>query len=245
MTYLQLCQRIHLLLGMGSRGNTAKPGTVPTAVSGQVDELAEIVEWAKLAWRDVQIEYPWGWLVAQGTLAFGAGTDTVVPNTTLTNYREWIPFVEPYGMGSRKYVLSYITSAGSTAEQKVYFEDWDTFRGFRDRADVATGRPVYFTIKPDHSWQVYPTPDVSYTLRFDYLYKPKIFTTSDGAVNIEDYPSTGRGLPEEFQDAIVWRAIRYWAETRGDANMFQIADRRYRELMQPIKRRYRPKARFG
>lgn len=244
MTYLQLCQRTHLLLGMGSRGNTAKPGTVPTSVSGQTDELAEIVEWAKLAWIELQNEARWGWLIQQGTLAFTSGDATVVPTATLATYRDLIPFTEAYGMGNRRYVLSYLTSAGQVAEQKVYYMEVDEFRGWRDRETVPTGRPQYFTINPDQTWEVSPEPDAGYTLRFDYIVKPKVFTTSDGAVSLEDYPATGRGLPGDMQEVVAWKAVRYWAETRGNAPMYQVAMRRIKELMIPIRRIYLPPPRF-
>lgn len=237
---------------MGSRGNTAKPGSVPTSTASQVDELGEIVTWVSMAWKDIQLAHKWGWMIRRGTLAFSAADNTVIPTATLTNYRELLPFVESYGGQSRQYVLSYITSAGQTNEQRVYFEPWQNFRGFRDRADVATGRPIYFTLKPNQEWMVYPTPDVGYTLRFDYLWKPKIFSTSDGAVNVEDWPTTdsdgntvsGMGLPEEFQDVIAWRAVRMYAETRGRPDLYQIAIQREKEFMRKMMVRYLPTARL-
>jgi len=244
VTYLQLCQRIHLLLGMGSRGNTAKPGTVPTSVSGQTDELAEIVEWAKSAWTEFQNEARWGWLIQQGTLAFTTGDSTVVPTVTLTTYRDLIPFTEACGNGNRRYVLSYVTADGQVSEQKVYFMNVDEFRGWRDRETVSTGRPQYFTINPDQTWEVSPKPDQGYTLRFDYIVKPKVFTSSDGSVNLEDYPATGRGLPDDMQEVVAWKAVRYWAETRGNGAMYQAAARRVKELMIPIRRVFLPSPRF-
>lgn len=243
MTYLQLCQRVHLLLRLGSRGNTAKPGTVPTSTAGQVDELAEIVEYVKYAWQEIQNEQRWGWLIGQGTLAFGAAVATVTPTSTISTFGEWMPFVEPCGMGTRAYALSYLT-ADSTTEHKVYFEPFDVFRGFRDQAAVATGRPIYFTIRPNMDWTVYPTPTASTTLRFDYIARPKVLATSDGAVNIEDHPATGKGLPGHFQDVIAWHAVRQYAGPRGDGALYQIASKRYQELMMPIKRAYLPEIRL-
>lgn len=247
MTYLQLCQRIHTLLGMGSRGNTAKPGAVPTTTVGQVDELAEIVEWASMAWLNFQNSQRWGWLIQPGTLAFATGVDEVVPTLTLTNYRDVEPFVEAAGDPRRRYVLSYPTADGPSAgEQKCYYEPPDVFLGFRDRAPMATGRPLVFTVHPDQTWQVWPTPDAGYTLRFQYLYKAKkLAAASDEAVLLEDHPATGRGLPDDLQDVVVWTAIRYWAETRGNITMLQLAEKRHRELLKPIKERYLPGVRLG
>lgn len=248
MTFLQYLKRLHLLIGLGSRGNTAKPGTVPTQSAGQVDELAELVEWGIMGLTNFQMLHPWGWLIRPGTLAFTTGDPQVVPTATLTNFRELVPFKD----GLRKYLLSYITANGSTAEQRVYEVPWDQFRGYLDRADVQSGRPLYYTMTPDNEMRVYPTPDQGYTVRFDYLYKPKIYTTSDDALNLEDYPTVdnggntvaGRGLPPEHQEAAVWYAIRYWAETRGKVDTYQMADKRVRELLGPLKLRYLPTARI-
>lgn len=245
MTYLQLCQRVHLLLKLGSRGNTAKAGTVPTSVSGQVDELAEIVEWVKRAWIEIQNEQRWGFAVTSGTLVFNA-TNTVTPTATLTTFAEWLPFVEGCGFdGSRQYALCYLTADGQTAEQPIYFEPYGEFRGYRDRANVATGRPLYFTIAPNRDWIVYPTPDASYTIRLNYRVAPQVWTSSDGALDPANYPTTGKGLPDYLQDCIVWRAIRSWAETRGDGNMFGVADKRYKEMLIPVKRMFLPHPRFA
>ena len=247
MNALQACQRLHLILGMGSRGNTAKPGTVPTSMAGQVDELAELVQWFIMAWTNFQTMQNWGWLIQRGTLAFGAGVASVQPKTTqLPNYREWMPFVGTDAGGGRKYVLSYITSAGATSvQQPVYFLEYQAFRGLFDRQVVATGRPTYFTIGPDQTWYVYPTPDVSYTFIVEYLSKPQILTTSDDAVKLEDHPgaaNSGVGLPAEFHEIVVWLAARYWAETRNKADLYAVANNRVRELLIPIRQRYLPTA---
>lgn len=237
-TYLEICQQVHRIIGMGSRGNTAKPGTVPTSVSGQVDELAEIVEWVKRAWEEIQNEQKWRWMVKSGTLVF-ASVNTVDPRASqITTYAEWMPFLEQGGLRSNRYALCYLTASGSTAEQKLYFEEYADFRGFRDRGTVATGHPQFFTIDNDRDWIVYPTPDASYTVRLDYRVEPQVWTSSDGSLDPKNYPDTGKGLPVEFHDAIAWKAVRWWAITRRDAMMLQLAEREYKAKMMRAKAMY-------
>lgn len=244
-TLLSLCQDAHRILGLGSRGNVAKPGTVPTTTVGQTDELAEIVDWVIKEWQKFQAEKKWGWMVKAGTLVFATSTSTVRPLATLTTMAEWAPFVEGIGRYARRYALCYLTSAGSTAEQPIYFEEYDVFRGWRDRGTVATGRPTHFTIEPNLDWHVYPTPDASYTLRFDYRVKPILLTAaSDNSTLLEDYPATGKGLPSHHQQVIVWRAVKQWAATRKDQAMYEIASREIKALMIPICREYLPPPRF-
>lgn len=244
-TFLSLCQDVHRILGLGSVGNTAKPGTVPTTTVGQTDALAEIVDWVAKEWQRFQAEHRWGWMVTTGTLAFAASTTTVRPLATLTTMAEWVPMIDGIGWGARRYALCYLTADGATAEQPIYFEEYDAFRGLRDRGAVATGRPQFFTIEPNLDWHVYPTPDASYTIRFDYRVKPKLLAAaSDSATNLEDYPSAGKGLPSHHQQVIVWRAVKQWAATRKDNAMYEIASREIRALMIPICREFLPAPRF-
>lgn len=242
MNVLQLVQFVHLITGVGSRGNTAKPGTVPVALTGQTDELQELIEWVLKSLTNFQVIQRWPWLIKRGTLPFVAGTATSAARTTLTDYREWVPFVEH----GRRYVLRYLTADGSGSnEQRVWFMDYDQFRGYWDRNPVASGPPMFFTIRPDTvTWEVYPTPDAGYTLRLDYLCQPKIYTTADAAVDLEDYPVDNLGFPVEFHEVVAWYAIRYWAETRNKPDMYVMADRRFKELMGPLKSRYLPSARI-
>jgi len=244
-TLLSLCQDVHRILGTGSRGNTSKPGTVPTTTVGQTDELAEIVDWVIKEWQRFQAEHRWGWMVTTGTLAFAASTTTVRPLATLTTMAEWVPMIDGIGWGARRYALCYLTASGSTAEQPIYFEEYETFRGLRDRGTVATGRPQFFTIEPNLDWHVYPTPDASYTIRFDYRVKPKLLAAaSDSSTLLEDYPSTGKGLPSHHQQVIVWRAVKQWAITRQNVGMIQVAEREIKALMIPIYREFLPAPRF-
>ena len=243
-TYLEICQQVHRITGMGSRGNTAKPGTVPTSVTGQVDELAEIVEWVKQAYVVVQNEIKWPHLVQAGTLVFGSTVNTVAPRTTLTTYAEMIPFVEGCGLDVRQYALCYLTASGQTAEQQIIYEPYQDFRGFRDRGTVATGRPTYFTVDTDRDVIVYPTPDASYTIRFNYRTEPQVWTSSDGSLDPKNYPVTGKGLPVEFHDAIAWRAVRWWAITRQNPGMLGVAEREYRMKMMRARAMYLPAPRW-
>lgn len=241
MTFLQILQLAHTFLGLGSRGNTAKPGTVPTSAASQVDELGELVTWGIRAITNFQLMYKWGWLIQAGTLPFVTGDSTVVPTATLTNYRDLIPFLDG---GGGRYVLCYVTADGQTNEQRVYLREPADFLGLLDREEVPTGRPMFLTINPDQTWQVYPEPDQNYTLRFNYLYKPKVFTTSDSSVNFEDWPTQGRGLPAEHHEVLAWAIVRYWAATRNKPDIYAIADKNFREQLAPIKGRYLPTARI-
>lgn len=97
MTYLELCQRLHLELGIGQ----GPPGTKPTAVTGQADKLLQIVTWVDQAWQEIQLAQEhgcWRWMLADCTLETTAGT-------------------QAYNVASQRTLsVSGITRTGSTAE---------------------------------------------------------------------------------------------------------------------------------
>ena len=97
MTYLELCQRLHLELGIGQ----GSPGTKPSAVTGQADKLLQIVTWVAQAWQEIQLAQEkgaWSWMLDTCTLETTAGT-------------------QAYNVASQRSLsVSGITRTGSTAE---------------------------------------------------------------------------------------------------------------------------------
>ncbi len=243
MTYLELCQRTHLLLGLGSSGNTAKPGTKPSAVVGQVDELAELVAWVRDEWTEFQGSKRWGWMIQSGTLVF-ASFNTVTPTTTLPTFAELLPFVVPMPARSNaeQYVTMHLTADSAATERRVRFVPYDEFRGRYDTQTVPAGFPSIYTIRPNRDITVWPTPDASYTMRFDYRTMPQTLTAdADTPLN---HPATGKGLPAAFHEIICWLACKRFAVVRKDGDMLALASMKIKAQMIPITRLYLPQVRL-
>lgn len=96
MNYLELCQRLHLELGIGQGGI----GTKPDAVNGQSDKLLQIVTWINQAWTEIQLAQgkgAWRWMLDEATLETTAGT-------------------QAYNVASQRSIaVTSITRSGSTA----------------------------------------------------------------------------------------------------------------------------------
>lgn len=203
MTYLQLCQRLHLLLRAG-QGNV---GTQPSTVIGQADFLREVVTWIDQSYQDLQNLHPdWLFRQTQGTLALT--TREVDPTATLTDYLELQP---TEASSTERYITVYKdTVADETPCYYLPFEQW-TF-GVFDRGTRSTGRPVRFTITPQETMLFDPTPD-AYTARFNYT--RTVQTLSADA----DIPI----VPAPYQQAIVyWAMARYYGLTRDDSDKLLI-----------------------
>lgn len=204
-TFLQVCQRLHLLLRTGED----KVGTAPTTVIGQEGMLSEIVEWVKQSNIDIINAHPsWSFMTTQGTLALPASTQEVNPATTIGDYGTILPY--DASRGSR-FALVYKVSAAD--ETPVYFTPWQLWAGgVYNIGTRSEGRPYRFTINPSGNLELDPIPDDAYTLRFDYR------KTVQTLANDSDVPL----VPAGHRMAIVFHAItNYYCMTRDSTIEFR------------------------
>lgn len=86
---------------------------------------------------------------------------------------------------------------------------------------VNQDQPVEFTLLPNKQIRLLPTPDAAYTVNFEYYRTPLQLDTDT------DEPL----IPEEFQDAIIWRAKMFWAQYEEAMEQLQFASAAYQEAM--------------
>lgn len=219
MTYLEICKFVHLMLGIGD----ALPGTAPTTVTGQTGLLYEITQWVNLAYSDVQQEQAnWNFMNQTGTFSTSTRITTFTTlQSTFPTLDILTPFFDPNGT---RYITCH-PALSSTPVNKVFYEDYSTWRGYRDRDPIPTGLPAYYTIAPNKSFQLWPTPDQTYTFNVNYRSTVDVLT-GDSSVPI---------IPPRYHDAIGWRAIYYWALQRENPNKLQLASRQYEGIMNQLR----------
>lgn len=230
MTFLQLCQMTHRYLGIGDQ----LPGTAPTTVVGQTGVLSEIVQWVQDAYAKVQREQPfWDFLIKSSTWQLSTAAAITAPATIvgiISDYSRLVPMTDNRG---NRYILAndlFLTRAA----WPVYYEKYEDFRGYRDRAPIPTGQPTVFTMEPDQSLHLYPTPDATY--RFNFNYRRTLGTLAADA----DTPI----LPSQFHEAIAWRAVMLWAIQRENPNKYAIAKAEYEALADQCRRDQLPEWTF-
>lgn len=81
------------------------------------------------------------------------------------------------------------------------------------------GRPYHFVEAPDGAIQFWPHLNQEYVLHFQYQCKP---------TSLDTYDDTVTNIPAQYQDAIFWRAVMYYAEYDVKSPVFLRAQRRYR-----------------
>lgn len=199
MNFLQIAQRVHLLLRIGEE----RPGTQPTTVVGQVGVLGEMVDWVVASVTDIVNLHPeWLFLRGFGTTTLAAGESTVTLSTLQTDLPGYIaisPFVDT------NYAYLLIQADGSTEIEACYcrHEEW---YGHHDIAPLpANTMPSVFTVAPNGDLLFNALADQAYTVRMQYRMGPTELAADDDETI----------LPNECDMLVVWWAIvRYYCVSR-------------------------------
>jgi len=109
-------------------------------------------------------------------------------------------------------------------ELPIYHVPYHYWRSQLDKLNRATStKPQCFTVTPDNKLAFYPPPDQAYTVRYDGLLKVEVFDSEDGAGVGTSDALTPTGIESEYHDAIVWKALEYYAMHFEDGAKLQEA----------------------
>lgn len=219
MSYLTLCQDVAVIL----RADNNQVGVAPTAVTSQTEVLAEIVHFVNKASLEIQAEQEaWAFRILRNTFNVSSDTRTYTRATiqaSLSTFDLIVPFK---GLTLDRHILCHLTATGVSDQTPCFFVPYEKWRGYFDMGTRPTGKPGYYTFRPDGTLEVDPTPDATYTLTFDYRRTLQTLSTNS------DEPV----IPTQHQRAIVWKAVLLYCDSRdGTGELYQKADRNYRRIM--------------
>lgn len=211
-TFLQLCQNVAKDCGV--------PGSISSVVN-QTGEFGDVVRWVNAAWRDVQNEKLWNWLLQDftfntvaNTMAYSTVTAGATDSNGATDLRTW----------KTNTFKCYLTSAGVAQEWELPEMDYLLFRRTYMLGTRPTGVPQCFAIRPeDNALLIGPTPSGIYTVYGQYWR-----TAYDMAANSD----TPTGMPAQFHELIEYRARQKYAEFEEAGTVDAAGDRNYRRLRQ-------------
>jgi len=178
----------------------------PSAVTNQTGEHKRIVEWIQQAWDEIQaLHDDWLFLWAekpQEALFVGQSIyDKPVDCNVIIDNS-----------------FRVIDNGNATA---VSYLPFDQFRTLYPKGNTVTGKPQQYTVRPDDRIEVHPIPDKAYLYDFDY------FKKGMQLLNNTDVPA----MPEKHHMAIVYLALRYYAEYEEDVNVLASADIEYNKRL--------------
>lgn len=220
MNFLALAQRVRSECGGSSTG--------PAAVTGQTGENLRFVNWTNEAWRDIQNAHTtWRFMrfgftvntvANQDSYAYGACTDTTT-SSPISAFDRWV---------HDSFKLYTVSLADELELIHLPYEDWRQL--YRTRPQVAN-RPINSTILPDNKIGVGPKPAGVYVLSGDY-YRAAALMAADG-----DTPT----LPTQFEMAIVWKAVMYYAINQEAGSLYATAEKEYDRLMAKLEANQLPR----
>lgn len=225
MTFLELLQRLHR--------ETDTQGTAPTNVTGLSGMNNKLVGWISSAYDDIQRLHE-TWLFRQSEFSFPTVATTQNYDQTdasVTNLSQWKYSQSPCD-------LSGITCYSSVSdEQNLLYLPWADFRAVYKFGSYRTqaGRPLYFTVKPDNSIDLWPIPDAIYTISGEYI------ITIDTMAISADTPI----IPADFHMAIVWRALMFYGASEGAGEVYAQGQSEYSRILAQLEINQLPKMTFG
>ena len=238
MTYLELAQQTLL------HSDTGSPDRLPT-LSDVSTYQSQIVSLVADAWRLVQNKHErWTWRQAEFEAELRAGTDTYNWNDlhqTGSTVSEPL-FSIPRDPGFRDWHIRapgdiegpewYLTApAGANRQISTLIAiDFEESRRRRIIFDE-TSRPTLVAITPQRELVLHATPDDGYILRGRYVIGAQTMTSEN---------HVPFGLPEEYHDVIVWRAVMMAHGNDEASESYAWAHGLYKEKIESMERIFLP-----
>ena len=209
-TYLQLSQKL--------RQECVGPGSSvqPSAVTSQVGQLKQFVDWVADAWKAIQNRHDnWKWmrkaftvnaLSGDDTYAYGDCTDTATV-AAITRFSRWWAddYEDPF--------KCYLSSGGVGGEYRLIFMPWERFKYLYKIGTQNNGQPINVSVDNDMNIVLGPKPNDTYVVSGDY--QRSIQTLSADA----DLPE----MPTQYHDLIWQRAMELYGARLAASDVYQSA----------------------
>lgn len=228
--YLQLCKDVARESGTFPNLDT------PATITGQTGRAQRVIYWVRDAYLMIQRDNSgWRWLNADfaGQTIAGVQSYDAAAMGIPTRFSRWRNATET----AEQLFSIYKTSEGQADEGYLGFIGFDTFRRDLMAAGAATrtGKPCWITVNDQDELVLHPTPDDVYTLRGRYRRGPQVLT------NGTDVPE----MPEEFHDAIKWRALMLMGQFDEATNQIPDWGLQYEIAMDRLRSHQLPTWRLG
>ena len=219
-TFLELTQVL--------RQEVDLPGTGPATVLNQTGDLANLVEWTKQAWVELQVGNGglWRWLRHGFSVNTVAGTDTYAfGGVTDTNTSAVIDRFNRWHLSDRNAPpMSYLTASGVAAQTWLTFISYDYFRNIYKIGTAQQGAPAHITIDPADRLLLGPVPNDIYTIVGEFYRGPQVMAAD----------ATVPEMPVQYHKLIVYRAMIDYGYHQVAQEVLNRAERRAKGLFRGL-----------
>ena len=203
MTFVEICQAVHLIIRTGE----GAPGLEPTTVVGQEGVLSEIVQWVNAGHSDIcRLHNEWGFMQDVGELPLPADGRVITKSAIAVVLPELHrPTALMRGPDSAFILIAPDDALDNQSE--VYYVPYSVWRGMYDRKPYQVGMPTRYTITNGGAIEFNATADRDYTVTLHY--RKKVVPLVDDA----DEPM----FDEDYHKCLVsWVIVNYYCGTRDD-----------------------------
>lgn len=211
-TFLELCRDLRREAGVSGTD------LMPASVLNQTGEMRKIVEWVLKAYTAIQnLHQTWDFLREDFSFSTISGT---------ANYTKGAVNLDELGRWKGDTLRCYLTATGVSDQQELEYVPWEEFRASYSLAVLSTQsqRPVVVTVRPNQSLTFWPIPDADYTITGEYFKRAQTMTEN------ADEPL----IPEEYQEAIVWRALMYYGAERAAPEKYSHGETEYKRVLHAL-----------
>jgi hypothetical protein len=178
--------------------------TSPTSVIGQSGEMLAVVNWVGSAWLAIQSLRKWDWLWEIAPLTLAADANTIAG--TVSHER-------------------YAKDSMMAGERELTYLPWPQFRARFQADEIVDGDPQHWTVRPDRTLVFDARPDAEMSLTVERYAAPAAMPTTGDADTEEPV------MPADQHEAIVWRAVMFYAGFDEASALYQHAKTEYRRIM--------------
>lgn len=209
-TFLQTVQRLRQeCIGAGST-------PLPTAVTSQVGQSKQMVDWVISAWTDIQNRHDdWKWLRKAATFNTVADDDTyaytdvtdVEDGAAISRFSRWWvdDRMDPW--------KCYLQSGGVGGEYRLCYLPWPHFKYLYRIGTQNSAQPIHITVDDSMNLVLGPKPDAVYVISGDYQRSAQVLAAEG------DTPE----MPSQFHDLIWRRAMEMYGAHLAAPEAFQRA----------------------
>lgn len=200
------------------RQDSGVSGEGPTSVTNQTGILGRFVTWVQQANNEIQLaekDWTYSWAYSTGN--------------TIANRSEYIS--GDFGLVTPRSIASVMIDG-----RPIKVEGWEWYvQNVIAKGDqLRSGKVEVLITKPDGSFLLFPTPTAVMPIHIEYYKRPVQL------VNGTDIPI----IPAEFHEAIVCRALMFYADYEEDTYMYNKKALDYRAWMTRMRRDLQPKIQF-
>jgi hypothetical protein len=207
-TYLVLCQDMARDVGI--------PGTGPSSVTSTSlsEEENAVVRYVAQADLDIQSRwFDWDFLWNEATITVTTATSSLVSGDTgfPTDLGNWKLDSFVYDKTSEDYIM-------------LEYMRWNEYRDMYKYGTIAEDLPEVYSLKPDNSIDLYPTPSATSSISNEYWATPTALAADDDI----------SAIPPRFHRIITARAKMYYAENEDAPEIMAGALAEFEDLLDKL-----------